>query len=87
MAVLIMSEGELARAEILRDLDEERLTFEAAEQLLGLGRRQVFRVLRAYKSEGAKGLISRKRGRPSNRKSPRFQGDAAEMDAGGRPLA
>lgn len=68
MAVLIMSEGELARAEILRDLDEDRLTIEAAEQLLGLGRRQVFRVLSAYRSQGAQGLISKKRGRPSNRK-------------------
>ena len=68
MAVLIMSEGELARAEILRDLDEDRLTIEAAEHLLGLDRRQVFRVLSAYRSQGAQGLIFKKRGRPSNRK-------------------
>jgi hypothetical protein len=70
VAVLIMSEVELARAEILRDLDADRLTIETAEQLLGLSRRQVFRVLKAYRSNGAQGLISRKRGRSSNRKMP-----------------
>ena len=70
MAVLIMSEDELSRAEILRDVDEGRLTIEAAGQLLGLGRRQVFRMMKAFRSEGPKGLISKKRGRPSNRKTP-----------------
>jgi transposase len=68
VAVLTMSEVELARAEILRDLDEDRLTVEAVERLLGLSRRQVFRVLKAYRSDGAQGLISCKRGRPSDRK-------------------
>ncbi len=55
---------------MLRDLDEGRLTTEAARQLLALSRRQLFRVLQAYRADGAAGLISRKRGRPSNRKSP-----------------
>ncbi len=65
-----MSDGELTRLEVLRDLDEGRLTTEAARQLLALSRRQLFRVLQAYRANGAAGLISRKRGRPSNRKSP-----------------
>jgi hypothetical protein len=42
-----MSDGELLRLEVLRDLDQKRLTTEAAAQLLGLERRQVFRLLRA----------------------------------------
>jgi hypothetical protein len=30
-----MSDGELSRLEVLRDLDQKRLTMEAAAQLLG----------------------------------------------------
>jgi hypothetical protein len=66
----IMSDKELSRLEVLRDLDQQRLTAAAAAQLLGLGRRQTLRLLRAYRLRGADGLISRKRGRPSNRKTP-----------------
>jgi hypothetical protein len=65
-----MSDGELSRLEVLRDLDQERLTTRAAAQLLGLGRRQVFRLLKAYRAEGATGLISKRRGRRSNRRKP-----------------
>src|SRR5215471_7802630 len=63
-----MSDGELTRLEVLRDLDQKRLTTEAAAQLLGLERRQVFRLLKAYRTEGPKGLISKRRGRRSNRR-------------------
>src|SRR5882757_5624733 len=65
-----MSDGELKRLEVLRDLDQKRLTSEAAAQLLGLERRQVFRLLKAYRSQGATGLISKRRGCPSNRRKP-----------------
>jgi hypothetical protein len=47
-----MSDGELARLELLRDLDRGRLTMATAAQLLGLERRQVFRLLKAYRSLG-----------------------------------
>src|ERR1700688_3595907 len=65
-----MSDGELARLEGLRDLDQRRLTTAAATQLLGLERRQVFRLLKAYRAKGPAGLISKRRGRPSNRRKP-----------------
>jgi len=65
-----MSDGELSRLEVLRDLDQGRLTTQAAAQLLGLERRQVFRLLKAYRTEGATGLISKRRGRRSNRRKP-----------------
>jgi hypothetical protein len=65
-----MSDGELGRLEVLRDLDQQRLTTEAAAQLLGLERRQVFRLLKAYRIDGPTGLISKRRGRPSNRRKP-----------------
>jgi Homeodomain-like domain len=70
VTVLLMSDGELSRLEVLRDLDQRRLTTAAAGQLLGLERRQVFRLLKAYRTEGASGLISKRRGRRSNRRKP-----------------
>ena len=45
--------------------ERRRLTPGAAGQLLGLQRRQVFRLLKAYRIEGPTGLISRRRGRCS----------------------
>src|ERR1700745_2963001 len=65
-----MSDGELTRLEVLRDLDPRRLTTVAAAQLLGLERRQVFRLLKAYRTEGPVGLILKRRGRASNRRKP-----------------
>src|ERR1700731_1011746 len=61
-----MSDGELSRLEVLRDLDQRRLTAAAVAQLLGLERRQVYRLLKAYRTEGPAGLISKRRGRSSN---------------------
>ena len=46
MTVWLMSDGELTRLEVLRDLDQRRLTTEAAARLLRLERRQVFRLLK-----------------------------------------
>src|SRR5277367_1650529 len=65
-----MSDRELRRLEVLQDLDRRRLTPVAAGQLLGLERRQVFRLLKAYRIEGPTGLISKRRGRRSNRRKP-----------------
>src|SRR4051794_8685023 len=65
-----MSDGELWRLEVLRDLDQRRLTAAAAAQLLGLERRQVYRLLKAYRTEGPAGLISKRRGCSSNRRKP-----------------
>ena len=46
VTVRLMSDGELTRLELLRDLDQRRLTVETTAQLLGLERRQVFRLLK-----------------------------------------
>jgi hypothetical protein len=70
VTVRLMSDGELARLEVLRDLDQRGLTPAAAGRLLGLERRQVFRLLRAYRAEGPAGLISKRRGGPGNRRKP-----------------
>ena len=69
MAVLSMSDGELRRLEVLRDVDRGGLPVRAAAQLLGRSERQVWRLLKAFRNAGAAGLISKKRGRPSNRRT------------------
>ncbi len=70
MALHFMSDKELSRVEILRDLTAGRLTVSAASELLGLERRQVLRLSKAYQNQGPTALISKKRGRPSNRQTP-----------------
>jgi hypothetical protein len=67
MTVIHMSGQELTRLRIMIDLADGRITVEAAAALMGRGRRQIFRLRRAFATEGASALISRKRGRPSNR--------------------
>src|ERR1700722_9970895 len=68
MTVIQMSDRELTRLRAMIDLADGRLTLEAAGMLMGICRRQVFRLRRAFATAGASGLTSRKRGRPSNRK-------------------
>jgi hypothetical protein len=41
----------------------------AAAQLLGRSERQVWRWLKEFRAAGAAGLVSKKRGRPSNRRT------------------
>jgi len=70
MTLHFMSDKELSRLEILRDFGSGRLTTPAAAELLGLERRQVQRLAKAYQEQGATALISKKRGQPSNRQAP-----------------
>ena len=70
MSVRIMSDAELTKFEMLRDVDQGRMPARAAAVILGLGERQVWRLLSAYRRRGVDGLISGKRGRTSNRKTP-----------------
>jgi len=67
MTVIRVSRQELERLKVLVKLGDGRLDIDAAATLLGVGRRQLFRLRNAFQSQGAKGLVSRKRGRPSNR--------------------
>ena len=69
MAVLSMSNEELRRLEVVRDVDRGGLPVRAAAPLLGRSERQVWRLLKAFRAEGAAGLVSKKRGRPSNRRT------------------
>ncbi len=67
---LTMSANERNRLEVLGRALEGRLTQHDAAQRLDLSLRQVERLCRALRDRGAAGLVSRKRGRPSNHKLP-----------------
>lgn len=67
---LTMSANERNRLEVLGRALERRLTQHDAAQRLDLSLRQVERLCRALRDRGAAGLVSRKRGRPSNHKLP-----------------
>ena len=58
--------GELDRLQVMTQLAERRLTRRRAAALLGLSARHVRRLYRAFRRDGATGLASRHRGRPSN---------------------
>ena len=70
MTVVTMTQAELSRVETLAQLQARRLAVAEAAALLGRSRRQVFRLLRRYRSLGPAGLASRQRGRPSNHRLP-----------------
>src|SRR5882757_5002120 len=70
MTVITMSRTEIDRMSVLQDLAARRIKVTEAATLMGLGRRQVFRLAKAYGRHGLQALVSRRRGRPSNRCYP-----------------
>jgi transposase len=70
VAILEMSQGELSRLEIVQRVKRKSLKQREAAELLGLTQRQVKRLCKLYAAGGASGLISKRRGRPSNNRLP-----------------
>src|ERR1700688_4159933 len=66
MAVLSMSKQEFSRLDVLLRVQSGRLHVADACALMGLHRRQVFRLLRGLRQDGAPSLLSKRRGKPSN---------------------
>lgn len=64
--LLTMSNREITRLEVMQRLKDKQLHQQEASQMLGISTRQIRRLFRAYKAHGAVGLVSRRRGRPSN---------------------
>src|SRR3972149_691851 len=50
----------------MQKLAEKRVSQKEAASVLGVSTRQVKRLLRGYRRDGAKGLVSKQRGRMSN---------------------
>lgn len=64
-----MSDKEVLRSQVMAQLVEGKLDQASAALRLGISVRQVKRLKRVYVGEGVQGLVSRKRGRPSNRRT------------------
>lgn len=64
-----MSKKELARKTEVERVVDQRLTQREAANKLGVSERQFRRILQRYRQEGDGGLVSRKRGKPSNRRT------------------
>jgi winged helix-turn helix protein len=69
-AVVSMSKQEFSRLDMLLRVQSGRLRVTTACMLIGLQRRQVFRMLRGLKRDGATSLLSKHRGKPSNHRLP-----------------
>jgi transposase len=64
--LLTMSNQEITRLEAMQRIKDKRLTQKEAARILKLSVRQIKRLFKAYKARGAKGLVSARRGKPSN---------------------
>ena len=64
--LLQMSAKELSRLEVMQRLSGKRMSQKEAGKILGLSTRQIKRLLKRYRQDGAVGLVSRHRGRKAN---------------------
>lgn len=64
--LLTMSKREQTRLEVMQRIQEKRLTQKEAAELLGISLRHAKRLWKAYRQEGVQGLVSKRRGQPSN---------------------
>jgi transposase len=65
-----MSQAELTRLEVVQRIKRKTLKQRQAAELLSISVRQVKRLCKAYRDRGAAGLISKRRGQPSNHRLP-----------------
>src|SRR5215207_9476893 len=65
-----MSQRELTRLEVIQRVKQKTLKQRQAAELLSVSVRQVKRLCKAYQASGAAGLISKRRGQPSNNRLP-----------------
>lgn len=68
--VLVMSKKELKKLEIIQKVDEKRIKKTEAAKILRCSVRTIGRLHNKFKTFGPNGLVSKKRGRTSNRKFP-----------------
>jgi transposase len=64
--VLQMSVKELSRLEVMQRLTQKRMSQKEAGRILCLSMRQIKRLLKAFREQGAAGLVSKHRGRKAN---------------------
>ena len=64
----LMSQQEVKQAQVLELLKENKISQQEASKRLGITTRQVRRLTKRYQTAGLAGLVSKKRGRASNRR-------------------
>ncbi|MDO8753666.1 MAG: ISNCY family transposase [Anaerolineales bacterium] len=75
-----MSTRELSRLEVMQRLSEKRMSQKEAGKILHLGTRQIKRLLKRYRKQGAAGLVSKHRGRKAaNRLSERVKKQGLDL--------
>ncbi len=66
MGLVGMSERDLNRVEVLAQVYDGRLSVDNAANMLCLTRRQIFRLLKRYRQDGASAIRHKARGKPLN---------------------
>ena len=64
--LLTMSKKEVTRVEVMQWIEAKRLKQKKAAEMLQVSERHIRRMLRAYRQSGAEGMVSKRRGKPSN---------------------
>ncbi len=64
--LLEMSTKELSRLEVMQRVAKKQMSQKEAGRILDLSTRQIKRLLKAYREQGAAGLVSKHRGRKAN---------------------
>ncbi len=66
MGWVMMSERDVHRIEVLAQVDDGRLSVQNAANLFDVTRRQMFRLLKTYRTEGGAGIRHKARGKAPN---------------------
>ncbi len=66
--LITMNNKEILRSQVIEKIDANRIKQREAGKLLDISCRQVRRLLKTYRQQGIKGLVSKKRGMLSNNK-------------------
>jgi len=64
--IIAMSKKELTRLEVVQRVTGKQMGYSEAARKLSVTERQVKRLVSAFREEGAAGLVSKRRGQPSN---------------------
>tara|TARA_R110002110_G_scaffold19648_1_gene80911 strand:+ start:1120 stop:2499 length:1380 start_codon:yes stop_codon:yes gene_type:complete len=77
MGWVMMSERELNRIEVLAQIDDGRLSVQNGANMLDITKRQMFRLLKRYRTDGAAAIRHKARGKAPNNKIHKSKRDYA----------
>lgn len=77
MGWVMMSERELNRIEVLAQVDDGRLSVQNGANMLDITKRQMFRLLKTYRTDGAAAIRHKARGKTPNNKIHKAKRDYA----------